>query len=95
MQSWKKFLKRRRKEAPAEERCSAASDCDGHGKDPTARGEGRKATHLRMLNSLGSLKVAELKTILEERPCSIKRRLIQPEVLYLTSFLPHSVFTVV
>lgn len=39
----------------------------------------RKATPLRTLNSLRSLKVAELKTILEERPCSIKRWLIQPD----------------
>lgn len=37
----------------AEERHSAESDCDGHGKEPTARGQGRKATPLRMLNSLG------------------------------------------
>lgn len=76
MYSWEKFLEWRKKEACAEERYSAGSDCDRHGKDPTARGEGKKATPLRMLNSLGSLKVAELKTILEERPCSIKRRLI-------------------
>lgn len=73
MHSWEKFLKWGWKEAPAEERCSAGSDCDGHGKDPAARCEGRKDTPLRMLNSLGILKVAELKAILEERPCSIKR----------------------
>lgn len=64
MHSWEKFLKHRWKEAPVEGRCRARSDCDRHGKDPTARGEGRKAASLRMWNSLGSLKVAGLQTLL-------------------------------
>jgi len=44
MHGWEKFLKWRQKEVPAEEWCSAGSERDVHGKDPTARGEGRKAT---------------------------------------------------
>lgn len=39
---WQKILKRRWRKVPAEGWCGAGSDCDGHGKDPAARGDGGK-----------------------------------------------------